>query len=205
MCYISSCCNLTNIRPVEHGINLSKETKRSSRRPDMTTFFNKISEINTKDASRPHNNAHATATPVDIRETYLLAADGLQQIIADAVNEGHSNFLEAMIRDLHLEADKADEIKGVSQNFIDGLDRVPKKQLKKTDICPICAEPFLDDQYPLVVQLPCHPSHKFDLECITPWLKLQGTCPLDRKELEEKKQVVVPVDNDEEDYDDMIA
>lgn len=124
--------------------------------------------------------------------------------MADAVNEGHSNFLEAMIRDLQLEADKADEIKGVSQNFIDGLDRVPKKQLKKTDVCPICAEHFLDDQYPLVVQLPCHPSHKFDLECIAPWLKLQGTCPLDRKELEKKKKVVVPVD-EEEDYDDMIA
>ena len=111
-----------------------------------------------------------------------------------------------MIRDLQLDADKANEIKGVSQNFIDSLDRVPKKQLKKTDVCPICAEPFLDDQYPLVVQLPCHPSHKFDLECIAPWLKLQGTCPLDRKELEKKKQVVVPVDDDEEeDYDDMIA
>ena len=125
--------------------------------------------------------------------------------MADAVNEGHSNFLEAMISDLHLGADKADEIKGVSQDFIDGLDRVPKKLLKKTDICPICAEPFLDDKYPLVVQLPCHPSHKFDLECIAPWLKLQGTCPLDRKELEKKKKIVVPVDEEEEDYDDMIA
>jgi hypothetical protein len=125
--------------------------------------------------------------------------------MADAVNEGHSSFLEAMIRDLQLGADKADEIKGVSQTFIDSLDRVPKTRLKKTDVCPICAEPFLDDQYPLVVQLPCHPSHKFDLECIAPWLKLQGTCPLDRKELEKRKEVVIPKDEEEDDYDDMIA
>jgi hypothetical protein len=189
---------------VEHGVNLDKESKRSRRRPDMTTFFNKISEINTNDASRPRNNPHAIATPVDLRETYLLAADGLQQVMSDAVNEAHHDFLEAMIQDLHLFADKAEPIKGVSQQFIDGLDRVPKKQLKKNDMCPICAEKFLNDEYPLVVQLPCHPSHKFDLECIAPWLKLQGTCPLDRKELEKKKKVVVPVD-DEDDYDDMIG
>lgn len=171
----------------------------------MTTFSNKFSEVNTKDSSRPHNNAHAVATPVDVRETYLLAADGLRQVMADAVSNGHSNFLEAMIQDLQLGADKAEEFKGVSQAFIDALDRVPKTKLKKTDMCPICAENFLDDQYPLVVQLPCHPSHKFDLECVAPWLKLQGTCPLDRKELDKKKQVVVPVDEEEDDYDDMIA
>ena len=47
---------------VEHGVNLDKESKRSRRRPDMTTFFNKISEINTNDASRPRNNPHAIAT-----------------------------------------------------------------------------------------------------------------------------------------------
>ncbi len=122
----------------------------------------------------------------------------------EAVNENHADFLANMIQALQEDADKAEKIKGVSQNYIDGLDRVPKTRLKKTDICPICAEPFLEDQYPLVVQLPCHPSHKFDLECIAPWLKLQGTCPLDRKELEKKKEVIIP-DADEEDYDDMIA
>jgi hypothetical protein len=192
---------LTNSNAVEHGINLD-EKKRKSRRPDMSTFFTKISEIDTSD--KPTNNIHATASPVDLRETYLLAADGLQQIMASAVNEGHSDFLEEMIENLHSSAEKAEPIKGVSQNYIDGLDRVPKKSLTKKDMCPICAEKFLDDDYPLVVQLPCHSSHKFDLECIAPWLKLQGTCPLDRKELEKRKKVVIPVD-EEEDYDDMIA
>lgn len=31
------------------------------------------------------------------------------------------------------------------------------------------------DPYPLVVRLPCHISHIFDLECIQPWLKLHST------------------------------
>jgi hypothetical protein len=84
---------------------------------------------------------------------------------------------------------------------------VPKKQLKKTDTCPICAECFLDDPYPLVVELPCHKTHRFDLDCVGPWLRLNGTCPLDRKEML-KKEVVKSKDDeekDEEDYESMYA
>lgn len=60
------------------------------------------------------------------------------------------------------------------------------------------------DQYPLVVELPCHKDHIFDLECITPWLKVNPTCPLDRKELIKKKTPPPPAD-EEEDYDDYYA
>lgn len=60
------------------------------------------------------------------------------------------------------------------------------------------------DEYPLVVRLPCHPDHKFDLECIQPWLKLNPTCPLDRKELVKKKEPP-PKDDEEEDYDEYYA
>ena len=81
------------------------------------------------------------------------------------------------------------------------LDRVSKKSLKPDDACPICAIPFLDDKYPLVVRLPCNKSHMFDLECIQPWLKLNTTCPLDRKDLSKKKETPksAPQDEDEED------
>ena len=62
------------------------------------------------------------------------------------------------------------------------------------------------DKYPLVVQLPCHPGHRFDLDCIAPWLKVNATCPLDRKELLKKKQPPPPVEDDEDgEYDDMYA
>ena len=85
---------------------------------------------------------------------------------------------------------------------------MPKKLLKPNQSCPICGNPFLDDQYPLVVRLPCHESHLFDLECITPWLKLHPTCPMDRKDLLKKKEPP-PVSKEEEEedgeYDDMYA
>ena len=78
--------------------------------------------------------------------------------------------------------------------------------------CPICSNPFLDDEYPLVVRLPCNPKHMFDLECIAPWLKLQATCPLDRKDVSKKKEVPLaqPMgegEKEEEDgeWDDMYA
>jgi hypothetical protein len=47
----------------------------------------------------------------------------------------------------------------------------------------------------------------FDLECIQPWLKVNPTCPLDRKEFEEKKAPPPPAkdDEDDEEYDDMYA
>lgn len=89
------------------------------------------------------------------------------------------------------------------------LDRVPKSALNASQICPICNNPFLEDQYPLVVQLPCHPTHLFDLECVRPWLRLRGTCPLDRTDFakqlrdkaEERKKLVE--EDEEEEWDGM--
>jgi hypothetical protein len=100
------------------------------------------------------------------------------------------------------------EIRGVPDSFLDGLDRVPRNNLRKEMECPICGEPFLDDPYPLVVRLPCNDKHIFDLECIRPWLKVNPTCPLDRKELlKERKRVTPPPMDDEEmeAYDNLYA
>lgn len=102
--------------------------------------------------------------------------------------------------------DPPKKIEGVDQAFLDSLDRVPKKSLRKTEVCPICGEPFLDDEYPLVVELPCKSKvpHRYDMDCIAPWLKLNGTCPMDREDLQ-KRKVEIPKDEEEEDYDDMIG
>jgi tRNA (cytidine32/guanosine34-2'-O)-methyltransferase len=100
------------------------------------------------------------------------------------------------------------QVAGVSDEFIEQLERVPKKVLeKKADAsCPICANRFLEDSHPLVVRLPCHDDHMFDLECIQPWLKLNPTCPLDRKKLIKEKEVdKKKVEHDEEEFDDMYA
>lgn len=62
------------------------------------------------------------------------------------------------------------------------------------------------DSHPLVVRLPCHKDHIFDLECIQPWIKLNATCPLDRKSLIKKKAPPPPKDEEEDgEYDDMFG
>jgi len=94
--------------------------------------------------------------------------------------------------------DAAASHRGLPPTFLDTLDRVDKKSLKKDDTCPICATPYLEDQYPLVVKLRC--GHKFDLECIGIWFKERSTCPMCRQAAEKPKPEPVP--NDEEEYDD---
>lgn len=45
--------------------------------------------------------------------------------------------------------------------------------------CPICTEEFQYDDS--VYKLPCH--HYFHIDCVTPWLKKNCTCPVCRREL----------------------
>ena len=103
----------------------------------------------------------------------------------------------------------------MSQEFLDTLDRIPLKSLKRRKeedaTCPICSTPFLEDPYPLVVRLPCHERHVFDLECVGPWLRVNGTCPLDRKvlgggKMKMKKEVEEKEEEEEDgEYDDYYA
>jgi len=176
---------------VEHNVNLSQAPKRSSRRPDLSTFYATVNETYGEEDS---NNPHTLPTPENVTAAYRLAADAYEIILSEHGDENPA--LRAMI-DLLDSTATAPPTKreGVSDTFLSELERVPKSKLKKDDCCPICSEPFLDDEYPLVVRLPCHADHKFDLECIQPWLKLNPTCPLDRKELVKKKEPP-PVDDE---------
>jgi hypothetical protein len=173
----------------------------------MSSFFNQLSQISTDStASRTHNNPNATPTPVEVAAAARLLQDQFTFLLENSENEGHSAFLENLRLTVQEQIeDPPEKVAGVPQSYLDELERVPKKALKKDDMCPICAEKFLDDQYPLVVQLPCHKTHRFDLECVGPWLRLQGTCPLDRKELMKKKEVPKVEKDEEEDYDEMFA
>lgn len=110
--------------------------------------------------------------------------DQFSTLAVDSPDTMNRDFLQSLHQ--ALESDLLNlpkEVEGVSQEFLDTLDRVPKKQLKKEDACPICAEKFLDDPYPLVVELQCHHTHRFDLDCVAPWLQLKGTCPMCRQDL----------------------
>ena len=146
-----------------------------------------------------HSNPHAIPTPVDMAALFRLVQDQMGTLSTTAPTEDNRNFLRELVQALELDIENPPEtIQGVSQLYLDTLDRVPRKKLKADESCPICAEKYLDDQYCLVVELPCHHSHRFDLECVGPWLLSKGNCPLCRKDLTKKKEVV-PVDDDEED------
>lgn len=132
---------------------------------------------------------------------------------AEAENTGSEygrDLIDGMIEGLLAQASRPPrEVEGVSEEYCDMLERVPKASLKPTDVCPICNVPFLEDEYPLVVELPCHPTHRFDMECVRPWLRLKGTCPLDRvdfaqqeREKAEAKRNLAEQD-DEEEWDGM--
>lgn len=151
--------------------------------------------------------------PENMAAAYRLLANAFEMMRGRPADEsesgsggGDNDLLANMIEVLRQSADDPPaELKGCPDSFLDELERVPNKSLKPTDTCPICVNPFLEDQYPLVVRLPCHKDHFFDLDCIRPWLKLNSTCPLDRKELLKKKPAPPPVEDDEEEYDDMYA
>ncbi|KAL9033128.1 MAG: hypothetical protein Q9214_007656 [Letrouitia sp. 1 TL-2023] len=191
---------------VEHNVPKpnSQPSRQHVRRPDLSTFFANFELVNTSHTQ----NANATPMPGDMRAVSITLADAFRVMRRD----GGGTLLNQMIEILDADAEMPPKtVAGVSDAYLDELERVDKKSLKKTDVCPICSNPFLDglgtDEYPLVVCLPCHKDHWFDLECIAPWLKLHATCPLDRKNLLEKKQPPPPPPKEEDDgeYDEMFA
>ncbi|KAL2821997.1 hypothetical protein BJX63DRAFT_178117 [Aspergillus granulosus] len=216
---------------------------RSSRRPDLSTFFSTLSEIS-PDEHRSRRGA--VPPPGDVSAVYYSLAEALSALRlnggfpitannitelqaemaaarAAALNnpvmseatglptEEHGrDLLREMVETLLQNAESPpEEVEGVSEEFCADLDRVPRSSLKPSQSCPICSNPFLDDKYPLVVRLPCHPTHLFDLECVRPWLRLRGTCPLDRtdfaKQLREKAEARKKAveEDEEEEWDGM--
>ena len=170
----------------------------------MSSFFNQLSQVETSSTdSRTHNNPHATPTPIDVAAANRLLQDQYYVLRAQAPDPQNAAFLDVLIEyvQAHIDTPPA-QVQGVPQSYLDALERVPKTLLKGSDTSPILSgDAFLDDPYPLVVQLPCHSTHRFDLDCVGPWLRLNGTCPLDRKDLMKKKEVVKPKDEEEEDDD----
>ncbi|KAI2463739.1 hypothetical protein F4781DRAFT_107902 [Annulohypoxylon bovei var. microspora] len=185
---------------VEHNINAPARAPHR-RRPDMSSFTSQLHQISRDPPdSDTHAHAHVGPTPVDAAGLYHLLHDQYATLALDAPTRENQAFLGGLMAELELDIERPpDEIPGVRQEFLDGLDRVPKKQLKKDDACPICAEPYLDDPYPLVVELPCDGRHTFDLECVGPWLQSKGNCPMCRHDLTKKRIVVPKEDEDEED------
>lgn len=116
-------------------------------------------------------------------------ADAFQTMQQETDNTSSVELLQGMIANLLTTAERPPtEVKGVDEEYIAQLERVSIKKVKLDADCPICGNEFREDPYPLLVRLPCHESHIFDLECIRPWLLLNGTCPLDRVDLGQRER-----------------
>ncbi|KAI0400281.1 hypothetical protein F4802DRAFT_585749 [Xylaria palmicola] len=185
----------TNPYEVEHNVKPESRQQRR-RRPDMSTFTAHLHNV-----TAPAASSRLGPTPVDMAGLFQLVQDHLGTLAADAPTEENRRLLLSLVGELEADVGHPPgRVPGVDQAYLDGLDRVPRKALRADpeDACPICAEKFLDDEYPLVVELPCHGSHKFDLECVGPWLLSKGTCPMCRTDLTKKKTVEIPKDEEED-------
>ncbi|KAI9726753.1 MAG: hypothetical protein M1828_000609 [Chrysothrix sp. TS-e1954] len=207
----------------EHNIPRSHTQQPPPRRPDMTSFFSALSS-----AAPSENNPHATPVPSDVTALYRELANSYRVMMgetegiapsdfhsaSDPSAQSHENeLLGQLVQSLMSAAEHPpSRPDGLPDSFFDGLERVPKTRLKADDSCPICSNPFLEDKYPLVVELPCRKGHWFDLECVRPWLSLKRTCPLDRIDLgkkeDERREEIrkkVATEDDEEEWDGMFA
>lgn len=133
-----------------------------------------------------------------------MASGGDPQTTGNHLEAAVGILEDAQVRDSLLDqlGSGQDDVEGLPQEYIDSLERVNKKSLKPDQTCSICTNDFLDDPHPLVVRLPCDGKHKFDLECISPWLSVKGTCPLCRKNLLKNEKVIQIVEDSEEEEED---
>lgn len=172
----------------------------------MASFFSMLNQVNASGTATPHNNPHAIPTPVDTAALFRLLQDQMQTLASTAPTTDNRDFLIELMNSLEEDIhNPPDRLQGVNQEFLDGLDRVNRKKLSKEDDCAICKIPYLEDEFCLVVELPCKGRHQFDLECVGPWLRSKGTCPMCREEMGKKKEVPVVEDDEEDDQDMMYA
>lgn len=181
---------------VDHGLP-QEQTSGPRKRPDLSTFYSNLGQMDDRS-----NNTPTLPHPTQMAATARMLANNYQAMLgemegihvdedshvpsADIDPQVLRHMLEQM---MDIANHPPDHTQGVPDDFMAKLERVPKAELQKmakqsrNDTCPICGNAFLEDQYPLVVRLPCHQDHLFDHECIEPWLKFNVTCPLDRQKL----------------------
>lgn len=193
----------------EHAQDSPIHSNAPARRPDLSTFFSTLSEI-APDNAENRTREGAVPVPGDVSAAFRSLAEAFGMMRRDNDN-ADTDLMDSMIEALMSSAERPPtEVKGVDDEYIHNLERVHIKKVKKDADCPICGNAYSEDLHPLIVRLPCHPTHIFDLECVRPWLKLNGTCPLDRadlakrererkaKHLEDIKKNAAPEDEEEE-------
>lgn len=119
--------------------------------PDLDSFFANLDLVDTSGDRMPQNS-HSVPTPVDVSSTFRLLADAYTVMMRDEGREPvpgtggpGDGLLAQLVEQLRDSADHPPrELQGVPDSFLDELERVPKKNLKESDSCPICSEAFLN-------------------------------------------------------------
>lgn len=134
-------------------------------------------------ATEPHNeDTDRQEIRSQFRELYQEFGSQQEQGGNNALLQLLSQMIPESLQEEWLEQMDQSSKKGCPESFIDSLPRIPKSRLTSRSSCSICCSNYLEDEYPLVVQLP-HCQHEFDLECIGVWLSKSTTCPLCRDDV----------------------
>lgn len=136
---------------VEHNIPTSQQ-EQPRRRPDLSTFFSTLDLVDTSGSRQPQN-AHSLPLPRDISAAFRNLANAFEMMRGGdgevRPSDNHDELLGRLVESLMESAEHPpNEVQGVSDEFIEQLERVPKKSLKQDMTCPICANPFLEGIVP---------------------------------------------------------
>ena len=140
---------LANTQPsVEHNIPTTQQPEQPRRRPDLSTFFSTLDLVDTSGTRQPQN-AHSLPLPRDISAAFRNLANAFEMMRgsdgAVQQQDSHDELLGRLVESLMQSAEHPpSEVEGVSDEFIEQLERVPKKSLKEDMSCPICSNPFLE-------------------------------------------------------------
>ncbi|EQL33900.1 hypothetical protein BDFG_04174 [Blastomyces dermatitidis ATCC 26199] len=177
--------------PSSANSNDIRNPRATPRRPDLSSFFATLQEI-TPNPSEIRTRPYAVPVPGDISAAYRSLAEALNVMRHQTGDDGfpvHDGRDEGL-RDVAEDGDATGGRGAVVEHdwaFVAGGGGAAEGGGGGGGGVLRC-NPFLDDPYPLVVRLPCHTSHLFDLECVRPWLRLRGTCPLDRADFGKKER-----------------
>ena len=111
-----------NLHPVEHNIPTPNPSTASERprRPDLSTFFSNLEQVDTSNDHRTHHNAHALPLPGDVTALFRTLAEAYERMRQDSPGD-QTELLESLIQRLMSDADSPPtEVKGVPDTFLEG-------------------------------------------------------------------------------------
>lgn len=135
---------------MEHNIPKPSTTQQTPRRPDFSTFFSNLDLVDTSGDRRP-SNSHSLPLPRDISAAFRNLANAFEMMRSPEggiqQQDSHDELLGRLVQSLMESAEHPpSEVQGVSDEYIEQLERVPKKSLKEDMTCPICSNGFLEGE-----------------------------------------------------------